>query len=149
MIVPAHLESHLVAPQTVACGHRRALPLLVNLVSNRSLEGDLTILCSDPKSAFIVQAETSGTLEDEANRLRCSSGSHGEVIFEFPLRAVVDEIDSRVHAGIADLTVGGDIGTPAGRIIADKIIHSSGKRILGSRNRGVIGAAHVQPNHLR
>jgi len=149
MIVPADLESHFVAMQTVACRHRSAFPLLIHLVGNRSLEGNLTISRADPKIALIIQAKASGTLEAEANRLRRGSGSHGEVVFEFPLRAVVDEIDSWVHAGIADLIVGGDIRVPPGRIIADKIIDSSRQRILGRRNRSVIGAAHAQANDLR
>src|SRR5260370_20981270 len=71
-----------------------------------------------------------------------------EVIFQLSWSPVVDHADAGVHVLVANPGIGGNVGSPLFRIVADKIVHFAGKW-LGARKMSLRVCPHkTHPPHI-
>src|SRR5262249_41159472 len=84
----------------------------------------------DHEISCCIQREMPRALKTHADPAWVGTRCKNEVVFERPLPAVVDHVDSRIDAAIADAAEGRDIASPIG-LVTDQIAHRGSPWLLG------------------
>ncbi len=118
------------ARDDVAAGHVLWLLLSVaGLVRAWRVEAQFAAGREQHQAAVGVDARLADAVKRQGDDARIGSGREGEVVFELALRAVVGQVDAAIDAAKAGAGVERDGVAPAGRIVADKIVHGAGNRL--------------------
>ena len=130
MIIFAHLKADLIARAEPIAGCDASFGPADGLIGDRCVMGELAARGLHDQIAARVNRNCVGTGHRKPDRPRIRARRDGEVVFELPLVAVVDEINPWIDGVVFDLRVIRNASTPALRVIADQIIGDSREPVV-------------------
>ena len=97
--------------------------------------------------ALGVQGHAFSALNGELDGAGIGTRGHDEVVFELPLVAVIDQIDTWIDVLVLDLTEAGDAGVPMDGIVTDQIVTRAGLPVETNHGRLGIGAEELHAQY--
>jgi len=125
-VIGTNFESYAVGGAHDEASFHGLLPVSDLLVDAWSFQAHVAVFGLYAESS-VAQFEFVRPIKLELDLVRIASRSHLEVVFEPPLVAVENQVDSGIDLLVADAGELGNISAPLAGIIADKIVGFAGQ----------------------
>ena len=109
-------------------------------------EAEVSAVHIENQIALFVDRQIVSAFKRELNLIGVCAWGHDEVVFQLPLIAVVDQVDTFVEIVVLHFFVGGNLGAPFGFIAANEVVDDAGELVGAGDGRRVVGAGKFHAN---